>query len=227
MNYRYLLFDADDTLFDFSQADARAFSVMCRLHDVPNTPENRKLYHAINTELRGAFDRREVSKDFVTLERYVRFFRALGLARDPAQANRDYLDALGSKVFPVPHAEEVCRILFERGHQLYIVTNAVASVQRRRLQSSIFAEWFTDAFISEEAGASKPDAAYYDYVRRQVPGITEVNTLVIGDSLVTDILGANNAGLPCCWFNPNGKPRREGLRIDYEITDLRELLSIV
>ena len=227
MNYRYLLFDADDTLFDFSQADARAFSVMCRLHDVPNTPENRKLYHAINTELWGAFDRREGSKDFVTLERYVRFFRSLGLDRDPAQANRDYLDALGSKVFPLPHAEEVCRILFERGHQLYIVTNAVASVQRRRLQSSIFAEWFTDAFISEEAGASKPDAAYYDYVRRQVPGITEVNTLVIGDSLVTDILGANNAGLPCCWFNPNGKPRREGLRIDYEITDLRELLSIV
>ena len=227
MNYRYLLFDADDTLFDFSQADARAFSVMCRLHDVPNTPENRKLYHAINTELWGAFDRREVSKDFVTLERYVRFFRALGLDRDPVQANRDYLDALGSKVFPLPHAEEVCRILFERGHQLYIVTNAVASVQRRRLQSSIFAEWFTDAFISEEAGASKPDAAYYDYVRRQVPGMTEVNTLVISDSLVTDILGANNAGLPCCWFNPNGKPRREGLRIDYEITDLRELLSIV
>lgn len=227
MNYRYLLFDADDTLFDFSQADARAFSVMCRLHDVPDTPENRKLYHAINAELWGAFDRREVSKDFVTLERYVRFFRSLGLDRDPAQANRDYLDALGSKVFPLPHAEEVCRTLFERGHQLYIVTNAVASVQRRRLQSSIFAEWFTDAFISEEAGASKPDAAYYDYVRRQVPGITEVNTLVIGDSLVTDILGANNAGLPCCWFNPNGKPRREGLRIDYEITDLRELLSIV
>ena len=227
MNYRYLLFDADDTLFDFSQSDARAFSVMCRLHDVPNTPENRKLYHAINAELWGAFARREVSKDFVTLERYVRFFRSLGLDRDPAQANRDYLDALGSKVFPLPHAEEVCRTLFERGHQLYIVTNAVASVQRRRLQSSIFAEWFTDAFISEEAGASKPDAAYYDYVRRQVPGITEVNTLVIGDSLVTDILGANNAGLPCCWFNPNGKPRREGLRIDYEITDLRELLSIV
>ena len=227
MKYPYLLFDADDTLFDFPKADAQAFSIMCRLHQVPDTQSSRELYHRINQELWNAFDRREVSKDFVTLERYVRFFRALGLDRDPVQANRDYLDALGSKVFPLPHAEEVCRILFERGHQLYIVTNAVASVQRRRLQSSIFAEWFTDAFISEEAGASKPDAAYYDYVRRQVPGITEVNTLVIGDSLVTDILGANNAGLPCCWFNPNGKPRREGLRIDYEITDLRELLSIV
>ena len=228
MKYPYLLFDADDTLFDFPQASSRAFSIMCQLDGIPDTPQVRQLYHDINRELWDAFDRGEVSKEYVTLERYVRLLRALGLEdRDPAQCNEDYLSALGEGVYPLPHAEEVCRILFERGHQLYIVTNAVASVQRRRLQSSIFAEWFTDAFISEEAGASKPDAAYYDYVRRQVPGITEVNTLVIGDSLVTDILGANNAGLPCCWFNPNGKPRREGLRIDYEITDLRELLSIV
>ena len=225
--YPILLLDADNTLFDFNAGNRRAFAEVCRVCKLPDSDQLFHAYEKINDELWGAFDRREVSKDFVTLERYVRFFRALGLDRDPVQANRDYLDALGSKVFPLPHAEEVCRILFERGHQLYIVTNAVASVQRRRLQSSIFAEWFTDAFISEEAGASKPDAAYYDYVRRQVPGITEVNTLVIGDSLVTDILGANNAGLPCCWFNPNGKPRREGLRIDYEITDLRELLSIV
>ena len=225
--YPILLLDADNTLFDFNAGNRRAFAEVCRVCKLPDSDQLFHAYEKINDELWGAFDRREVSKDFVTLERYVRFFRSLGLDRDPAQANRDYLDALGSKVFPLPHAEEVCRTLFERGHQLYIVTNAVASVQRRRLQSSIFAEWFTDAFISEEAGASKPDAAYYDYVRRQVPGITEVNTLVIGDSLVTDILGANNAGLPCCWFNPNGKPRREGLRIDYEITDLRELLSIV
>ncbi len=57
--------------------------------------------------------------------------------------------------------------------------------------------------------------------------MTDENVLVIGDSLSTDIQGANNAGLPCCWFNPAGKPRREGLRVDYEIKDLRTLLEIV
>ena len=56
-----------------------------------------------------AFDRGEVSKDFVTLERFVRFFQALGLHRDPAKCNRDYLTALGEGVYPLPHAEEVCR----------------------------------------------------------------------------------------------------------------------
>ena len=50
---------------------------------------------------------------------------------------------------------------------------------------------------------------------------------MIGDSLATDIRGANNAGLPCCWYNPGQKPRPADLRIDYEIQDLRQLLDIV
>ena len=143
------------------------------------------------------------------------------LPRDPDKCNRDYLTALGAGVYPLPHAEAVCRELVRRGHKLYIVTNAVASVQRSRLQGSVFADLITDAFISEDAGASKPDPAYYAYVRSRIPGLTPENGLVIGDSLSTDIRGANNAGLPCCWYNPAGKARPEDLRIDYEIRDLR------
>ena len=114
-----------------------------------------------------------------------------------------------------------------RTHKLYIVTNAVASVQRSRLQACSFGHLFADAFISEDAGAAKPSPAYYDYVRSRVPEITPENTLVIGDSLTTDIRGANNAGLPCCWVNYHRKPRTDGLQIDYEIQALRELLNIV
>ncbi len=226
MNYEYLLFDADDTLFDFPKASSRAFDAMCQAHDIPYTPEIYRLYHEINLELWAAFDRGEVTKEFVTLERYVRFLKALDLDRDPAACNRDYLSALGEGVYPLPHAEAVCRELKARGHRMFIITNAVASVQRGRLRGSVFAELFEAAFISEEAGAAKPSRAYFDYVRRQLPGLTDNNALVIGDSLSTDMQGANNAGLPCCWFNPAGKWRREGPRVDYEITDLRELLEI-
>lgn len=154
MKFPYLLFDADDTLFDFPKAAARAFSAMCRSNGVPDTLDTRALYHRINQELWAAFDRGEVSKDYVTLERFVRFFQALKLPRDPDKCNRDYLTALGAGVYPLPHAEAVCRELVRRGHKLYIVTNAVASVQRSRLQGSVFADLITDAFISEDAGAS-------------------------------------------------------------------------
>lgn len=227
MRFPYLLFDADDTLFDFPKASSRAFAAMCLAHNIPDTPEVRQLYHDINRVLWDSFDRGEVTKDFVTLERFVRFFHALGLERDPAAANRDYLAALGAGVYPLPHAEEVCQLLANRGHRLYIVTNAVASVQRSRLQGSVFARLITDAFISEEAGASKPDRAYYDYVLSRIPGATRENVLVIGDSLATDIRGANNAHLRCCWFNPDSKPTPEDLRIDYIIHDLRQLPDLV
>ena len=226
MKYPVLLFDADDTLFDFPKASARAFAAMCRADGIPDTEESRQLYHTINLELWAAFDRGEVSKEYVTLERFVRFLRALDLPLDPVKCNRDYLTALGAGVFPLPRAEEVCRELVRRGHRLYIVTNAVASVQRSRLQGSVFADLITDAFISEDAGASKPSALYYEYVLSRI-GAPREDCLAIGDSLATDIRGANNAGLPCCWFNPGGKPRPEDLRIDYEIRDLRQLLDIV
>ena len=130
MRYEYLLFDADDTLFDFPKASSRAFENMCRVHGIPYTPEVYRLYHEINLELWAAFDRGEVSKEFVTLERYVRFLKALGLERDPAACNRDYLAALGEGVYPLPHAEAVCRELKAQGHRMYIVTNAVASVSK-------------------------------------------------------------------------------------------------
>lgn len=227
MKYPYLLFDADDTLFDFPKASSQAFSTMCRRNRIPDSAETYQLYHEINLVLWEAFDRGEITKEFLTLERYVRFLKALELDRDPAQCNTDYLEALGRTVYPLPYAEEVCRELVRRGHKLYIVTNAVASVQRSRLSVCPFGDVFTAAFISEEAAAAKPHKAYYDYVRRLVPEITPENTLVIGDSLSTDIRGANNAGLPCCWFNPGGKTAPEDLRIDYAITDLRQLLDIV
>ena len=107
MKFPYLLFDADDTLFDFPKAAARAFSAMCRSNGVPDTLDTRALYHRINQELWAAFDRGEVSKDYVTLERFVRFFQALKLPRDPDKCNRDYLTALGAGVYPLPHAQEV------------------------------------------------------------------------------------------------------------------------
>ena len=117
MKFSYLLFDADDTLFDFPKASARAFSAMCRSNGVPDTLDTRALYHRINQELWAAFDRGEVSKDYVTLERFVRFFQALELPRDPDKCNRDYLTALGAGVYPLPHAEVVCWELVRRGHK--------------------------------------------------------------------------------------------------------------
>ncbi len=224
--YSILLFDADNTLFNFDAGNRRAFSEVCRIYHLPDTDELFHAYEAVNAEMWSAFDRGECTKDFLVVERFRLFLERAGLQADPVQCNKIHLSTLATNTVLLPHALEVCRTLAQT-HSLYIVTNAVAAVQKARLAASDLRPYITDAFISEDAGASKPSVAYFDYAFSRIPGITRENCLLIGDSPSSDLQGANNYGIPCCWYNPRGLARPDGIRIDYEIRDLPELLPIV
>lgn len=226
MPYPYLLFDADNTLFDFDQAERNAHLLLCRAHGLAFSEEGYQLYHKCNADLWRDFDRGLCTKEYLLVERFRRYLAITGERANPEALNRDHLRALGEGAMLLPGAEELCRVL-SRDHRLYLLTNAVASVQKTRFANSAIAPYFQGVFISEEVGVGKPDPAYFEYVFRAVPGLARDNALVIGDSLTSDIQGANNAGLPCCWFNPKGQPRPQGLRIDYEIRALEELYAIV
>ena len=226
MKYPYLLFDADNTLFDFTRANREAFRAVCGKFDIPENDETFALYERCNNQMWAAFDRGECTKEFLVVQRFRNFLSAMNLERDAAGCNEMHLHTLSQCAFMLPYAEEVCRAL-SCDHKLYLVTNAVASVQRGRLAKSPLTPYITAAFISEEAGAAKPSPDYFEYVFARIDGITKDNCLVIGDSISSDIRGANNYGLPCCWYNPGHLPRPDGLRIDYEIDELRQLYSIV
>ena len=226
MPYEYLLFDADNTLFDFDAAERNAHLQLCRDFGLAFSEEGYRLYHQCNAQLWHEFDLGRCTKEFLLVERFRRYLAITGEHADPEALNIAHLRSLGEGAILLPGAEALCRRL-AGNHRLYLLTNAVASVQRQRFARSPIAPLFQGVFISEEIGCGKPSRAYFDHVFRAVPGLTADNALVIGDSLSSDIQGANNAGLPCCWFNPRGLPRPEGLRIDYEIRALEELPPIV
>lgn len=226
MKYPYLLFDADNTLFDFDAAEKNAHRQVCGKHRLSFTEEGYALYRRCNAQLWQDFDRGLCSKEFLLTERFRRYLSLSGETGDPEAMNRDHLRALGESAVLLPGAEALCRRL-AAGHELYLVTNAVESVQRARFERSAIRPYFRDVFISEAIGCGKPSPAYFAYVLRAVPGLTAENGLVIGDSLTSDIQGANNAGLACCWFNPKGLPRPDGLRIDYEVRTLEEIADLV
>ena len=163
----------------------------------------------------------------MTLERFVRFFQALKLPRDPDKCNRDYLTALGAGAYPLPHAEAVCRELVRRGHKLYIVTNAVASVQRSRLHRSAVAPYITDASSPRMPGPASPAEPTSTMFSPTSP----VSHGRIACSSVTPppaISGApTTPASPCCWYDPHGTALPENLHIDYRITDLSQLYDIV
>ena len=197
MRYPYLLFDADNTLFDFDRANRVAFEAACASVGLAYSDELLRRYEVHNNACWTMFDRGEASKDFIVVERFRRFFAELGADAPPETANETHLSTLATCSFPAPHSVEVCARLSQT-HRLFLVTNAVASVQRGRLARAEIRPYIEAAFISEEVGAQKPTTAYFDYVFAHIDGITRGNCLVIGDSLSSDIQGANNYGLPCC-----------------------------
>lgn len=226
MRYPILLFDADNTLFDFPAAERAAFQEVCREAGLPFTQEGYALYHRCNDELWEDFNAGKCAKDFLLVERFRRYLARSGQAGAPEEMNRTHLRMLATSAVLFPDALPVCRALAEK-RRLYIITNAVESVQRTRFASSPITPCFQDFFISEAVGCGKPEKAYFDYVLAHIPGARPEDCLVIGDSLSSDIRGANNASLPCCWLNHTGRPRPADLRIDYEIRSLTELPALL
>ena len=76
-------------------------------------------------------------------------------------------------------------------------------------------------------GVAKPAKEYFDKVMSLVGADDRTKILIIGDSLSSDILGGNNAGIDTCWFNPAGKRKPKGYKIKYEIKKLTELYEIL
>ena len=204
-DFDFVLFDADNTLFDFDRAEHEALKGVLAAHGYPTDPATLEVYLAVNRDLWARFDRGEVTQAYLVVERFAAFVRTMGGHDDPAQFNRDYLDRLAQGAFLLPGAEELCRALAPRC-TLAIVTNGVARAQRGRFERSPLAGLISHLFISEELGAAKPDPAFFDAVLRALGGPDRGRVLMVGDNLATDVRGGLEAGLPTVWYNPRGLP---------------------
>ena len=96
-----------------------------------------------------------------------------------------------------------------------------------RFSRSPITPLFTDRFISEEVGAEKPELAFFQAVFKKIPDFRAETTLVVGDSLTSDIAGGIVAGLDTCWYNPANKPVPENMPITYVINRPEELIPLV
>ena len=82
-------------------------------------------------------------------------------------------------------------------------------------------------FLSEDVGVEKPNIEFFNKVFESIAPIDKAKTLIIGDSLSSDMRGGNNAGILCCWYNPSGVPLTGDVHVDYEIRNLNEVFNIL
>jgi len=225
--YRYLLFDADDTLFDFDQGSRNAFSEAMAAQGLAATSEDYDRYAAINLALWKQFEKGEIEKEAILQKRFRDYTARYSVKAEPDTLNEDYKAAISRQNILMPHALEVLTALKARGYRLYIITNGDAAIQHKRLAESPITPLVEKVFISEEIGAAKPSAKFFEAVANGIEDFDKTYALVIGDSESSDMLGAKNAGIDACYFSPAMNPLPDGISAKYRIQSLLELMTIL
>ena len=96
-----------------------------------------------------------------------------------------------------------------------------------RMADSGLVRYFEHSFISEEVGYQKPQKEFFDFCFSHMEDCDREKTLIIGDSLKSDIQGGNNAGIDTCWYNPGRKAGEPQIHVDMEIHALEELMELL
>lgn len=226
MSYSVALFDADNTLLDFTRAEHDALCACLISRGLPAGEETVTLYSSINDGHWKRLERGETTRERLKTERFGDFFAAIGHNGDPVAMARDYESTLGRQAHLLDGALELIQELYGKC-RLYIVTNGITAVQKNRFAATPLAPYFDQCFISEEMGCAKPEKKFFELVSAMIPQFDPTQTLVIGDSLSSDIQGGINAGLDTCWYNPAGKSAPADMRITYTVSSFREIQDII
>lgn len=228
--FQWIFFDADGTLFDYEQAEANALQGTFHDMALDFSPDYAAAYQTINHQIWLDFEAGRISSTDLRVARFERLFTALALAQDPQAFSDRYLYNLSQQGGLMPGARQLVETLAGSFH-MTIITNGLSDVQRPRLAKSTIQPYFEGVFISEEMGVSKPDPAYFAAVFTALAGHpqppTHETTLVVGDSLSSDIQGGLNAGLATCWFNPAQKPANPRIPATFTIQNLEDLYSLL
>lgn len=228
MRYKWLLFDADNTLLDFDAAERVALSEALAARNISADETIQSVYHTINSAIWEQIERGEFDRENLNAVRFSRLAEHFGFTLDAEATGRDFFAVMAKQRTLIPGAEELCRDL-ARVYELHMITNGTAFIQHGRLDGLPMMEYFSGLFISQEVGAEKPTLEFFDAVAAAIPGFSPEQALVIGDSLTSDIAGGIAAGIDTCWYNPKGKTAPAHRTPTYTVSDygqLRRLLNI-
>ena len=224
MKYKLFLFDLDDTLLDFRASEKRSF--LHTMHELDLRDGIDALfsqYQAINVDLWRRFETGDVTKDFLKVERFRKSFQENAIDLDPEQASRLYLESLPDTVVLIDGAKQVCATLSAIG-EVGIITNGVESIQNRRIAASGLSDYISFIATSEACGHAKPDVRFFEYAADMARSFSKDSTVIVGDRLDADILGANRYGIDSCWFNPDRSANTSAAVPTYEVASLHDVV---
>lgn len=222
-----ILFDLDDTLFDFHADERTALEKTFAALKIPLDDAVCARYSVLNLAQWKALERGEITRAQVKLRRFELLFEELGY--DPKQAvlaARIYHEYLAEDFHYMEGAPELLEELTGK-YRMFLISNGTLSVQEGRLAKSGIGRYFDGIFISEVLGAEKPSREFFDLAFAEITDFDPDQAVIVGDSLTSDIQGGINAGVRTIWFNPKKLSAVPEIPADHELFRLKDLPELL
>ncbi len=227
MKYTHLLFDLDNTLMDFSASSVLAFKDTLNHFEILEEQDFYPVYRKINRQVWEELENGKIDQVTLREKRFRLFFEYIGRSElDPLEGNKRYLQGIVDHPVYLDGALELLDE-FKETFTMSVVTNGLKEVQRPRLENKNLKDYFKSIIVSDEIGSAKPQKEFFDYVFNTIPEAEKSKTLIIGDSLGSDILGGNNYGIDTCWMNYYKTKNDSEVKAKYSITHLPDLRNLV
>jgi len=229
-SYKHLFFDLDHTLWDF---DKNSETALRKLYDefelaklgITDFDALFKAYNFHNDKLWERYRNGFIKRDELRWKRMWLMLLDFKVT-DTSLANEistAYIEILPMQTLLVPHAKEILEHCKGR-YEMHLITNGFETTQRLKLQYSGISRYFTHLVTSEKSNSMKPHPDIFTFALN-IAKATAEESIMIGDAIDVDILGAINAGWDTVYYNPH-KIQHKRLPT-YEIEHLEELMRIL
>lgn len=168
-----------------------------------------------------------VSKEDIPIHRFVLLTKELNLELTDFQlANTLFMEGFRNAVFPLDESYEIIEYISSMKIMIYIATNGLVKLQKPRVMNTSFGKYIDRVVASEEAGVNKPNPLIFQKILEDAK-VSADEAIVIGDSLMHDVLGAKNAGIRSIWYNPFRQVNKSDISPDYEVIHLIDVKKII
>lgn len=229
--YDFLFFDLDHTLWDFDKNANRVLAILYQHHQlqalgIPSLKAFQMEFAKQNQRFWKRFRKGYITREALRLKRFWHTLAAFNLRKVQLShdLNKSYTELLPLQNYLMPGATEILSYLKEKEYFLGIITNGHEPTQRNKLINSGIESYFSALICPQACGYAKPKSQIFQYALHLCKAEAS-NSLMIGDALDIDILGAQQIGMAQVFLNPEELPHAENPT--YEIQSLSELQEIL
>lgn len=228
MNIKNIFIDLDRTLWDFdanSKETIQELFLKYKVNEKSNFEEFFLVYKNINDKLWEDYRNKQIEKDILIWKRFYLSQKHFGIENIDIAKNfgEDYLTISPQKTKLIPYAIEILEYL-HKSYNIFLVTNGFKEVQYLKIKNTNLEQYFDKVFTSEEVGCNKPNPCYFDFVIEKTKS-NPAESVMIGDDINVDIIGAKAKGLKTIWCNFSNASSKDSP--DFEVKSLLEIKNIL